>query len=107
MRIDVCDLRRTEVILGISWLAAYNPEINWEMGKVKITRCLPLCGGVKIKEKKKKGRRVVILEEEKIIRWAINDKKDWGREEEIEEDHRKIEEMVPEKFLKWRKYLGR
>jgi len=28
-------------------------------------RCLPLCGRVKIKEKKKKGRRV---EEEKIIR---------------------------------------
>ena len=39
-------------------------------------------------------------EEEKIVRWVIDDKEDWGREEEIEEDHRKIEEMVPERFLK-------
>jgi len=28
MRIDVCDLEKTEVILGIPWLAVYNPEIN-------------------------------------------------------------------------------
>jgi len=68
MRIDVCDLERTEVILEMPWLAACNPEINWEMGEVKMMRCPPLCGGVKIKEKKKKGRRVVTLEEEKIVR---------------------------------------
>ena len=40
------------------------------------------------------------LEEERIIRWAINDKKDWGREDEIEEDYWKIEEMVPKRFLR-------
>jgi len=107
MGMDVCNLGRTEVILGIPWLAAHNPEINWETGEVKMTRCPPLCGGVKIKEKKKKKRRVVTLEEEKIIRWVIDDKEDWGREEEIEENHRKIEEMVPEKFLKWRKVFGK
>jgi len=67
MRINVCDLG-TEVILGMPWLVAYNPEINWEMGEIKMMRCLPLCGGVKIKKKKKKGKRVVTLEEEKIIR---------------------------------------
>jgi len=33
--------------------------------------------------------------------------KDWGREEEREEDHRKIEEMVPKKFLKWKKVFGK
>jgi len=61
-----------------------------------------LCNRVKVKEedKKKRGKRIVTLEEEKIVRWVINDKEDWGREEEIEEDHRKIEEMVPRKFLK-------
>jgi len=78
MRMDVYDLGRTEVILGMPWLVAHNPEINWEMGEVKITRCLPLCGGVKTKreEKKKRGRRVVTIEEEKIVRWAIDDKED-------------------------------
>jgi len=39
-------------------------------------------------------------EEEKIICWVIDDKEDWEKEEEMEEDYRKIEEMVPKKFLK-------
>ena len=74
MRMDICNLRRTEVILGMPWLAAHNPEINWETGEIKMTRCPSLCGKVKIKEKKKKERRVITLEKEKIVRWAIDDK---------------------------------
>jgi len=72
-------------------------------------RCLPLYGRVRTKEekKKKKKRRVATLEKEKIVRWAIDDKEDWEREEEIEEDHRKIKEMVPKKFLKWKKVFGK
>jgi len=42
MRMNVCDLGKTEVILGMPWLAAHNQEINWENGEVKIIRCLPL-----------------------------------------------------------------
>jgi len=49
----------------------------------------------------------VILEEEKIVRWVVDDKKDWGKEEEVEADHKKIEEMVPKRFLKWRKVFGK
>jgi len=30
----------------------------------------------------------------------VEDKENWGREEEIEADHKKIEEMVPQRFLK-------
>ena len=105
MRIDICNLGKTEVILGMPWLAAHNPEINWETGEVKMTRCLPLCGGRS--QKKKKVRMTATEKEEKIVRWAIDDKEDWEREEEIEEDHRKIEEMVPKKFLKWRKVFGK
>jgi len=70
MRMNVCDLGKTEIILGMPWLAAHNPEINWETGEVKITRCSPLCGRVRIKEKekKKRGKRVATLEKEKIVR---------------------------------------
>ena len=57
MKLDVCDLERTEVILGMPWLAAHNPEINWKTGEVKITRCPPLCG--RNKEKKRKRERSV------------------------------------------------
>ena len=62
-----------------------------------------MCGriGQKKEEKKvKRGKRIVTLEKEKIVRWIIDDKKDWGKEKEMEEDHRKIEEIVPRKFWK-------
>ena len=32
------------VILGIPWLACHNPEIDWRIGKVKMTRCTEECG---------------------------------------------------------------
>jgi len=66
MRIDVCDLGKTEVILGMPWLAAHNPEINWETGEIKMTRCLPLCGGRT--QRKEKVKMMVTEEEEKIVR---------------------------------------
>jgi len=36
-RMDVCNLGKTEVILGMPWLAAHNPEINWEKGEVVLS----------------------------------------------------------------------
>jgi len=84
-------------------LQAHNPEINWETGKVKIIRCPPLCErNTKLEkgQKAKKEKRVVTLEEEKIVRWAMENKKDWERDKEVEVDHKKIEEMVPKRFLK-------
>jgi len=66
MRIDMCDLEKTEVILGMPWLAIHNPEINWETGEVKMTRLPPLCGGRS--SKREKAKRVIMLEEEKIVR---------------------------------------
>ena len=71
MRMDVCDLGKTDVILGMLWLQAHNPEINWKTGEVKMTRCPPLYGrNTKLEkgQKVKKGKRVVTLEEEKIVR---------------------------------------
>jgi len=50
MRMDICNLGKTEIILGMPWLVAYNSEINWEMGEVKMTRCLPLCGRMSYSE---------------------------------------------------------
>jgi len=95
---DVCDLGKTNVILGIPWLQAHNPEINWKTEEVKMMRCLPLCRrNTKLKEKKetRKGKRVATLEEEKIVKGTVDNKENWGREEEVEADHRKIEEIVP------------
>ena len=66
MRMDICDLGKTEVILGMLWLQAHNPEINWETGEVKMTRCLPLCG--RRPGKVERVKRVTTLEEEKMVR---------------------------------------
>jgi len=74
MQMDVCDLGKTEVILGMPWLAAHNPEINWETEEVKMTRCPLLCG--RKSQKREKVRRIAMEEEEKIICWAIDDKED-------------------------------
>jgi len=79
MRMDVYNLGKTDIILGMLWLQAHNPEINWETREVKITRCPPLYGrNTRPKEKKrrKEVKRMATLEEEKMVRWAVNDKED-------------------------------
>ena len=106
IRMDVYDLGKTDIILEMPWLQAHNPEIDWETEEVKITRCPPLCGRMRPRGVKK-GKRVTTLEEEKMVRWAVDDKEDWRREEELEADHRKVDEMVPKRFLKWRKVFGK
>jgi len=65
MRMDVCNLGKTEVILGMPWLAAHNLEINWETGEVKMTRCPPLCS--RKSKKKERVKMIVTEEEEKIV----------------------------------------
>ena len=110
MRMNVCNLGKIDIILGILQLQVHNPEINWETRKVKMMRCPPLYGrNTKLKEEKraKKEKRVAILEEENIVRYEVDDKEDWGRKETVEANHRKIEEMVPQKFLKWKKVFGK
>jgi len=103
VRMDVCELGKTDVILGMPWLAAHNPEIDWEKGEVRMTRCPPFFRKV-VKIKGKKETREY---EKKIVRWAVDEKEDWGREEEMEADHRKVEEMVPKRFHKWLKMFGK
>ena len=55
----------------------------------------------------KKEKRVATLEKEKIVRWAIDDKKDWRREKEVVVDYRKIKKIVLQKFLKQKKVFGK
>jgi len=103
MRIDMCDLRKTDIILGMLWLQAYNLEINWETGEVKMTKCLLLCRrNIKLKKEKKVKRvkKVTTIEEEKIVKWTVDNKKDWRREEKVKVDYRKIKEMVLQRFLR-------
>jgi len=83
-RMDVCNLGKTELILGMPWLVAHNPEINWKKGEVKMTHCPPICG------KRKQGG-----EEKKV------------RKVEKNEDEEVVKRLVPQKFWKWKKVFGK
>jgi len=61
---DVCELEKTDIILGMSWLVAHNPEIDWKKGEVKMMRCPPLCG----KAIKVKGKKEIRENKKKIVR---------------------------------------
>ena len=77
VRMDICNLGKTEVILDMPWLATHNPEIDWEKGEVKIMRCPPIC------RKKKQGEK--------------------GKEVRKTEEEKKVEELVPKRFWKWKR----
>ena len=41
-QMDVYNLGKTEMILDKPWLVAYNLEIDWEKGEIKMTWCSPI-----------------------------------------------------------------
>ena len=81
---DVYNLGKTEVILGMPWLAAYNPEIDWEKGEVKMTCCPPICGRKKQEGKKKKVKKI-----------------------EKNKDKETLKRLVPKRFWKWKRVFGK
>jgi len=82
-RMDVCNLGKTELILGMPWLAAHNPEIDWKKGEVKMMCCPPICGRKQeVKEKKVK-------------------KTEKDGDEEV------LKRLVPRRFWKWKKVFGK
>jgi len=70
-KMDVYNLGKTEVILGMPWLAAHNPEIDWEKEEVKMTHCPPICGRRKQGEKKKKVKKVEKDKDEETLRRLV------------------------------------
>jgi len=83
-RMNIYNLGKTELILGMPWLAAHNPEIDWEKGEVKMTRCPPIYGKRKQEGKEKKVRKTEKDEDKKVLR-----------------------KLVPRRFWKWKKVFGK
>ena len=70
-RIDICNLEKTELILGMPWPAAYNPKIDWEKEEVKMM-CYPsICGKRKQEGKEKKVRKTEKDEDEEVLRKLV------------------------------------
>jgi len=83
-RMDVCNLEKTEMILGMLWLAAHNPKIDWKKGEVEMMHCPPICGKRKQKEKRKEVKKV-----------------------ERDEDEETLKKLVPKRFWRWGKVFGK
>jgi len=50
---EVCDLGKSTVIIGYTWLQKHNPMIDWKTGDIKFTRCPRECN-ITIKKCKQK-----------------------------------------------------
>ena len=71
-RINICNLGKTEVILGMPWLAMHNPEIDWKKKEVKITRYLPIYGKKKQKIERKEVNKIEKEEDLKILKKLVS-----------------------------------
>ena len=69
---EVCDLGKTDLIIGFTWLKKHNPEINWRTGEVEMTRCPRECNVFarqlkkvkKVKREKSSTRKYSVTMEE-------------------------------------------
>ena len=118
--IDVIGGQKWSVILGMPWLACHNPEIDWKIGEVKMTRCLEECGKqwrpVQGKsgwekqkeeeareEKNKNQKKGKTVEVRKVAEeWEI-----WDEEEEVAKSEAEAKKLVPEKFHQRIKVFGK
>ena len=129
MEIDVIGGQKWGVILGMPWLEHHNPEINWKIGEVKITRCPEECGKQwrlvqgksgwekqkeeeareekeerrEKKEKKRNQKKGKMVEVRKVVEeWEI-----WDEEEEAAKSEEEAKKLILEKFHRWIKVFGK
>jgi hypothetical protein len=69
---EVCDLGKTDLIIGFTWLQKHNPEINWRTGEVQMTRCPRECNvTVRKLKKQRKQRREKKRVKEQVKRYPV------------------------------------
>ena len=68
---DMCNLGKTEVILGMPWLATYNPEIDWEKEEVRMICCSPICRKKKQEGERKEVKKAKKDEDEEVLRKLV------------------------------------
>ena len=126
--INVIGGQKWRVILGMPWLECHNPEIDWKIGEVKMTRCPEECGRQwrpvqgklgwekqkeeekkeeaekrkEEKEKRKKPKKGKVEVRKIAEEWEI-----WNEEEEAARSEAEAKKLVPEQFHKWIKVFGK
>ena len=127
--IDVIGGQKWGVILGMPWPERHNPEIDWKMGEVKMTRCPEECGRQwrpvqgksgwekqkEEEEKEEAGKRREEKEKRKIkkkgktmeVKKVAEEWEIWDEEEEVAKSEAEAKNLVPEKFHRWIKVFGK
>ena len=121
---EVCDLGKTNLIIGYTWLRKHNPEVNWQTGEMHMTRCPRECNVFarqlkkekKVKREKKSSRKYSVSVEEVPDEDMPNGDSPITIEEDDRRDlfrfirggqswdpnppklNRSVEELVPEKY---------
>ena len=118
MEINVIRRQKWTVILGIPWLAHYNPEIDQKIGGVKMIRCPEEYGKQwrpkqgKLEQQKQREEEAKEEVERKQEEWEKRRKmvkiKRIAEEWEIQDEEREVarseietRKLVPEKFHQW------
>ena len=103
MRMDVCDLERTDIILDMLQLQTHNPKINQETREVKMTRC-PLIYKRSIVAKKETEKRKKVEGKIRAIGKLERDEQKMLIKEKFDNkvklDREKVRKMVSQKFHK-------
>ena len=66
---EVCDLGKSNLIIGYTWLHKHNPEIDWETKEVEMTRCPRECNVAERRQKGIKKRRKGVGDEKSTKLW--------------------------------------
>jgi len=73
---EVCDLGKSNLIIGYTWLHKHNLEIDWEMGKAEMMRCPRKCNTTGRRQKGPKKRKQEVGERNDARLWLVMLKKE-------------------------------
>lgn len=65
IQLAVTKLGNHSVILGLGWLRMHNPEINWDSGEIKLTRCHSRCATCCKQTRQERAHRISALRHQK------------------------------------------
>jgi len=99
---EVCDLGKSAIILGHPWLQKHNPEIDWQTGQVKMSRCPRECNvWIRATTKERKRRKLAEKWKYKATVEEVEDEEEFVRRGgTMIEDDGVLEEIVEEVFIR-------
>ena len=100
---EITELSRHQMILGYTWLKHHNPDIDWETGQVKMTRCPWTC---RVLQGKSPLKQSIDMLDQNGLRTIHEIKKEQERSEVPKADPRP-EDLVPKAYHKYLKVFSK